>query len=322
MTKEVNYKETTRAKAFKLWMKEPNPMGTFFKTLDVSNLIKISKKKLKFNILLDSCIDKLRNFLTKESNKWDKEKNWRWPSICYTLEHKIAYIICEHHFTGQYSLRAIFHDWEKPWMYIFPWLDEDEIQVIHRKNSPHHADSGKFLTIPHLVEMYIDWECAPITKPDKPLNAFDTLLHFYPTHIKYILPVCLTFNVKSVKPNVWLHSWHELATNSDKNADIYAEVLDVLKQISNVTYSQEFALTLKKQYNFGKHITQFSPAEIFMLTILWHSEVMKFEIDYNIINKIINDVFTNMKAHTHFTHSQTFDTICDVKNIKPSPYRT
>ena len=59
MTKEVNYKETSRAKAVELWMNAPNPMVTFFKTLDVSNLIKISKKKkLKFNMLLDYCIGK------------------------------------------------------------------------------------------------------------------------------------------------------------------------------------------------------------------------------------------------------------------------
>ena len=59
MKREVNYKETSRAKAFELWMKAPNPMVTFFKTLDVSNLVKISKKKkLKFNMLLDYCIGK------------------------------------------------------------------------------------------------------------------------------------------------------------------------------------------------------------------------------------------------------------------------
>ena len=59
MAKEVDYRETSRAKAFELWMKAPNPMVTFFKTLDVSNLIKISKKKkLKFNMLLDYCIGK------------------------------------------------------------------------------------------------------------------------------------------------------------------------------------------------------------------------------------------------------------------------
>ena len=57
--KEVNYKETKRAKAYELWMKAPNPMVTFFKTLDVTPLIKKSKKeKLKFNMLLDYCIGK------------------------------------------------------------------------------------------------------------------------------------------------------------------------------------------------------------------------------------------------------------------------
>ena len=57
--KEVNYKETKRAKAYELWIKAPNPMVTFFKTLDVTPLIKKSKKeKLKFNMLLDYCIGK------------------------------------------------------------------------------------------------------------------------------------------------------------------------------------------------------------------------------------------------------------------------
>jgi len=59
MIREVNPKDTTRAVAYELWMKAPNPMVTFFKTLDVTNLIKISKRKgMKFNMLLDYCIGK------------------------------------------------------------------------------------------------------------------------------------------------------------------------------------------------------------------------------------------------------------------------
>ncbi len=59
MTREVNPKDTTRASAYELWMKAPNPMVTFFKTLDVTNLIRVSKRKhLKFNMLLDYCIGK------------------------------------------------------------------------------------------------------------------------------------------------------------------------------------------------------------------------------------------------------------------------
>lgn len=59
MAKEVNVKDTTRAMAYALWMKAPNPMVTFFKTIDVTNLIRLSKRKhLKFNMLLCYCIGK------------------------------------------------------------------------------------------------------------------------------------------------------------------------------------------------------------------------------------------------------------------------
>ena len=59
MPKEINPEETTRASAYDLWMKAPNPMVTIFKTLDVTNLVKLSKKKgFKFNMLMDWCIGK------------------------------------------------------------------------------------------------------------------------------------------------------------------------------------------------------------------------------------------------------------------------
>ena len=55
--KEVNPQETTRAYAFAMWMNVPMPMVTFFKTLDVSSLVRISRKrKLKFNMLMCYCI--------------------------------------------------------------------------------------------------------------------------------------------------------------------------------------------------------------------------------------------------------------------------
>ena len=55
----IDPKESTRAAAFELWMKAPNPMVTFMKTLDVTNLIRVSRKQnLKFNMLMDYCIGK------------------------------------------------------------------------------------------------------------------------------------------------------------------------------------------------------------------------------------------------------------------------
>ena len=59
MAREIKPENTTRLMAFELWMKAPNPMMTFFKTLDITNLIKVSKRKgLKFNMLMNYCIGK------------------------------------------------------------------------------------------------------------------------------------------------------------------------------------------------------------------------------------------------------------------------
>ena len=57
--REVNPKETTRGHQFEIWKNEPNPMLTFVKRMDVTRLVRISRKKhLKFNMLLDYCIGK------------------------------------------------------------------------------------------------------------------------------------------------------------------------------------------------------------------------------------------------------------------------
>ena len=53
----IDPKTTTRASAYELWMSAPNPMVTFFKTLDVTPLVKFSRKRgYKFNMLLCWCI--------------------------------------------------------------------------------------------------------------------------------------------------------------------------------------------------------------------------------------------------------------------------
>lgn len=57
--KEVNPQETSRAYAFEMWMNAPMPMVTFLKTLNVSRLVRISRKTgMKFNMLMCYCIGK------------------------------------------------------------------------------------------------------------------------------------------------------------------------------------------------------------------------------------------------------------------------
>lgn len=56
---EVNPADTTRAYAFDMWMKAPMPMVTLIKTLVVTRLCRISRRRrLKFNMLMCWCIGK------------------------------------------------------------------------------------------------------------------------------------------------------------------------------------------------------------------------------------------------------------------------
>ena len=72
MKREINLQESNRAEAFHMWMSSPMPMVTFLrpvgskrpevervKTLDVSRLVKVSKKSgMKFTMLMCWCIGK------------------------------------------------------------------------------------------------------------------------------------------------------------------------------------------------------------------------------------------------------------------------
>lgn len=59
MMEEIDPQGTSRAYAFEMWMRAPMPMVTLFRTLEVSHLRRISRKrKMKFNMLMCYCIGK------------------------------------------------------------------------------------------------------------------------------------------------------------------------------------------------------------------------------------------------------------------------
>lgn len=62
MKHAVDPTQTSRAYAFEMWMQAPMPMVTLFKTLDVSHLVRLSRrKKIKFNMLMCWCIGRAAN---------------------------------------------------------------------------------------------------------------------------------------------------------------------------------------------------------------------------------------------------------------------
>lgn len=86
---------------------------------------------------------------------------------------------------GKVSIRGWLHDLDKVFLYIF--LGKNKTSELHRKYARHHKFRAR--TEKDFREMIVDWECARITKPDKPLNAYDTLYTYYPELEGKILPI-------------------------------------------------------------------------------------------------------------------------------------
>lgn len=79
---EINPKETTRAQAFELWMSSPMPMVTLVKTLDVTHLVRICRRKGKsFNTMMCWCIGKAASMIPEFKDIPYGDKMYRYDRI-------------------------------------------------------------------------------------------------------------------------------------------------------------------------------------------------------------------------------------------------
>lgn len=117
--------------------------------------------------------------------------------MVYTYKHrKIVMYLANKYIKGDNKklLEHIkYHDLDKLFMYMF--YDKKDVSTMHRKLSFHH-DNDKPKTYEDYVEMVLDWESARYTKPDKPLNAYDTLYRYFSHMEDKILPILDEFNIK------------------------------------------------------------------------------------------------------------------------------
>lgn len=102
-------------------------------------------------------------------------KNFEW--CVYTYKHRKAFEYVSRLLIGdgvkleKMLERARLHDLDKLLMYQYlEWEDCLDYHVHHRA---HHLECQCDRSYEDWLEMVIDYECAPYTKPDKPLNAYD-----------------------------------------------------------------------------------------------------------------------------------------------------
>lgn len=111
----------------------------------------------------------------------------------YTLKHKRAFIFVEKQLLGKNSLRGYLHDADKLFLYLFSKPENKWVSKLHREYSRHHIKKAKSHS--DFVQMVIDWECARYTKPDKPLNARETMNQIYPGMREKVEPVLKELNL-------------------------------------------------------------------------------------------------------------------------------
>ena len=85
----VDPRATTRAAAFDLWMDAPNPMVTFFKTLDVTPLVRFVKQRgMKFYPAMIWVVSRVINAHEEFKLGWDQDGNLiRWDFVSPSYAH-------------------------------------------------------------------------------------------------------------------------------------------------------------------------------------------------------------------------------------------
>ena len=139
--------------------------------------------------------------------------------IEYTYKHrKVVMLLAEKYFGDNKELleQVRYHDLDK--MYLYMFYDKDVVSKFHRKNSNHHFNEKDKTNLDY-IEMVLDWESARYTKPDKPLNAYDTLYKYYTEEEKNILPILKEMLID--KPNLPMEK----------------DILDKIKSITSISFN-------------------------------------------------------------------------------------
>jgi len=150
--------------------------------------------------------------------------------IEYTYKHrKIVILLAQKYFKDNKELleQIEYHDLDKLFMYLF--YDKKNVSKLHRTLSNHH-DNDLEKNYFDYVEMVLDWESARYTKPDKPLNAYDTLYNYYPEMVDIILPILKEIGI--AKSNTKMDEdiiEHVNKLNSITCDDIEQEMINYIK---------------------------------------------------------------------------------------------
>ena len=152
--------------------------------------------------------------------------------IEYTYKHrKIVIYLANKYYKDNKELldKVKLHDLDKLFMYLF--YEKEDASNIHRDLISHHQNKIIKDKLDYM-EMVLDWESARYTKPDKPLNAYDTLYRFYPGLEEHILPILKELGIDKpslpMEDDVWEYTQSIVNVSKEDIKNEIIEYLDLL----------------------------------------------------------------------------------------------
>lgn len=162
--------------------------------------------------------DEIMNHLASHGLVNDQSKQFQ----IYTLYHKQAFMALTFDFYEVIVTPEILHDTDK--LVLYGLIDYKNASGLHKDFSSHHY--GSLAKEFYVEEAIIDYECARFTKPDKPLNAYETVMRLRPPESHDLfksamepLGICgpehLVFGFKKWKERIQLPHFVEMLVDSN-----------------------------------------------------------------------------------------------------------
>lgn len=188
------------------------------------------------SIFTDSIMAELERLdLVNEENKWHQ---------LYTLAHKEAFLSLQVELLGVTDTKGILHDTDK--LVFYGILSIADTNRLHRKYSTHHwtniqDEADKTLCV-------IDYECARLTKPDKPLNAYNTIHKLHPESLELLTPTLQKLGLnQEIDVDFDFSNWNRV---KDKViADAIKKNIEGINELKSIMSKDGMDAAMKKFYN-------------------------------------------------------------------------
>lgn len=121
------------------------------------------------------------------------------------------------------------HDMDKVVGYL-----QDSVLTTHKNHvlhSPHHIESQLGQEDNAIYETILDWDSSRYTKPDKQLNAYQTLKKIYPRCVNKILPLLKRMGIDTDNDSLDENILEQLGTINLSNNDVLDIVVDAINKM-------------------------------------------------------------------------------------------